>query len=106
MATTDEFYQYIKDLCKPIADIKSRKMMGEYVLYYKDKVFGGLYDNRLLIKITSQSKTILSDCNEAIPYPGAKAMIEIAPPENAIVLQNLLDAMYSELSAPKPKKRV
>lgn len=102
MATTLEYADYVMDLLSELDDTSNRKMMGEYVLYYKGKVFGGIYDNRFLVKITSHSSSMLSQ--EEIPYDGAKPMLLVDSEDKAFI-KDLVDGMYDELPLPKPKKK-
>ncbi len=80
-----------------LPDIRSRKMMGEYLLY-KDKVlFGGIYDDRLLLKITKASATMLADCPSDFPYEGGGEMIRFPEPYDAQLLKKVVDAMCEEI---------
>ncbi len=102
MATTTEYAEYIMSLLSPLEDILLRKMMGEYLLYYKDKLFGGIYNNRFLVKITPSSSEMLTA--EEIPYDGAKPMLMIET-EDKEFIQILVERMYDELPMPKKKKK-
>ena len=72
MATTKEYKDFILDSLSLLEDITCRPMMGEYLLYYHGVLFGGIYDNRLLVKITDSNKKYQME--ESIPYDGAKPM--------------------------------
>lgn len=102
MPTSNKYVDYVISLLSQLDDISSRKMMGEYVLYYKGKVFGGIYDNRFLVKITPHSSSMLS--REEIPYDGAKPMFMVES-EDTEFIRDLIDGMYDELPMPKPKKK-
>lgn len=102
MATTDDYLKYVMGLLSELDDTASRKMMGEYVLYYRNKVFGGIYDNRFLVKITPHSQTMLS--NEEIPYDGAKPMLMVET-EDKDFIKDLVEGMYSELPELKKRKK-
>lgn len=82
-------------------DISYRLMMGEYILYYKGKVFGGIYDNRFLVKITKSSTALLPNASKELPYEGAKEMLLVDEVENKNFLRELIMSMCAEL----PKKR-
>lgn len=84
-----------------LPDITYRKMMNEYLLYKDDRLFGGIYDDRLLLKITKASATMLNDCPSDFPYPGGGEMILFPEPFDAERLRNVVDAMVKEL----PKKK-
>ena len=80
-------------------------MMGEYVLYFQGKVFGGIYDNRFLVKPTKSAKALMPDAPYELPYEGAKEMLMIEDIEDRDFLSQLLNAMVVELPAPKKKKK-
>ena len=75
-------------------------MMGEYILYYRGKVVGGVYDNRLLLKPTPSARALLPDAPMELPYEGAKAML-LADADDRELLASVLTAMVDELPAPK-----
>ena len=105
MATSKEYLSYILEQLGEIGNISHRAMMGEYVLYYKDKVIGGIYDNRFLVKPVKSAVALLPDAPMETPYEGAKDMLMIEDVENHALMAELLDAMYDGLPAPKPKKK-
>ncbi len=76
--------------------ITSRKMMGEYLLYRDGVLFGGIYDDRLLLKITKSSATILSDYPSDFPYEGGGEMILCPEPYDAALLNRAVDSMVEE----------
>ena len=78
--------------------------MGEYVLYYRDKVIGGIYDDRLLLKPTKAAETVLPDAERDIPYDGAKEML-LVDVDDRELLTKLIEAMYSELPAPRKRSK-
>ncbi len=103
MATSKEFFEFVTECLSKIDGTSSRPMMGEYVLYYFGRVFGGIYDNRVLIKITPSSLEFLADARKEIPYPGAKEMLSVDV-EDTELLSRLLPAMLDELPIPKKRK--
>lgn len=103
MATTGEFLQHILECLKDLSDIRTRKMMGEYVVYYKDKVIGDICDNRFLIKVTKSSEILCKNFSKEPPYNGAKNMILIENPENREFISKVINNMYDELPFPKSK---
>ena len=107
MSSSAERVEYVMEQLRIAADgnASSRPMMGEHVVYYRDKVLGGIYDDRFLVKPTASAKRLLPDAPEEIPYPGAKAMVRVDDLEDQGLLRELLEAMYPELPAPKPRKR-
>lgn len=104
MASSKTFVQFVMEQLREAGDVACRPMMGEYVLYYRGKVFGGVYDDRVLVKPVPAAKDLLGDKWET-PYPGAKDMLMVEELENREFLRKLLEAMYSELPAPKPRKK-
>ena len=105
MATSKDYLFYILEQLSGIEEISHRAMMGEYVLYYKGKVIGGIYDNRFLVKPVKSAVALLPDAPMETPYEGAKDMLMIEDVENHALMAELLDAMYDGLPAPKPKKK-
>ena len=102
MASSKEYLDFILDqIGSP--DVSTRAMMGEYVLYYRGKVFGGIYDDRLLIKPVKAACALLPNAPRELPYPGAKEMLLVEDVENGALLRELLEAMEPELPAPKRK---
>ena len=85
-------------------DISYRAMMGEFIIYYRGKVVGGIYDDRFLVKTTKSALTMMPNADMEVPYEGAKEMILVDDVENREFLRELLEAMYKELPAPKKKK--
>ena len=104
MSSTDQYLEFVLDLLGELEDVAHRKMMGEYLLYYRGKVFGGIYDDRFLLKVTPASERLLPDAPRAIPYEGAKEML-LVEVEDRDTLHDVVDAMWEELPAPKKKKK-
>lgn len=103
MSTTIDYYEYLQEQLEPIGNIRYRKMMGEYCVYYRDKVIGGIYDNRFLIKNINASRLYLPNTTLEIPYQGAKPMILVEELSDKELLKKLMIAMYEELPTPKKK---
>ena len=104
MASTKEYLEFILDQLSELEDITSRPMMGEYILYYKGKVIGGIYDDRFLVKPVKSAKKMMPDASMELPYEGAKEMLLVDNVENKEFLKEMLEAMYGELPVPKKKK--
>lgn len=101
MASSEGYLRYVLgQLGGGVPDVSFRKMMGEYVLYASGKVFGGIYDDRLLVKPTPAARRLMGDASEELPYEGAKPMLAVDPddPER---LSALVEAMLPELSQPR-----
>lgn len=84
--------------------LSARPMMGEYVVYFRGKVIGGVYDNRFLIKPTPSVQRLMPDAEYVFPYQGAKQMVVLENMEDKDFCQNLFEAMYTDLPFPKSKK--
>ena len=104
MASTKEYLDYILEQLSELNDISYRAMMGEYIIYYRGKVVGGIYDDRFLVKPTKSAKEKMPEAEMQLPYDGAKEMILVDDVENKEFLKGLFEAMYDELPAPKKKK--
>ena len=104
MSSTEQYLEFVLDLLSELDDVAHRKMMGEYVLYYRGKVIGGIYDDRFLLKVTPASERLLPDAPRAIPYEGAKEML-LVEVEDRDVLRDVVDAMWEELPAPKKRNK-
>ena len=100
MASTKEYLTYILEQLSGLDDVRYRAMMGEYILYYRGKVVGGVYDNRLLLKPAPSARALLPDAPMELPYEGAKAML-LADADDRELLASVLTAMVDELPAPK-----
>ena len=104
MASSREYLEFILEQLSGLEDIRYRAMMGEYILYYKDRVVGGIYDDRLLVKAVPSAVNYVTDVQYELPYEGAKEMLLVGDVDNRAFLRELLDAMFDELPAPKKKK--
>ena len=104
MASSKDYLNYILEQLSALDDISYRAMMGEYIIYYRGKVVGGIYDDRFLVKATKSAMEMMPDADQELPYEGAKAMLLVDDVEDREFLKELLEAMYPELPAPKKKK--
>ena len=104
MPSGKEYLNYILEQLSESKDVSYRAMMGEYIIYYKDKVIGGIYDNRFLVKPTKSAVSMMPKATMELPYEGAKEMLAVDDTDNREFLKELLKAMYPELPAPKKKK--
>lgn len=98
MASSKGFKDYILEQLRGLDDITCKPMMGEYILYYQDVIFGGIYDDRLLIKKTKSNEKYNLD--EEIPYPSAKPMYMVDNVDNADYLSELVRETYKDLKRP------
>ena len=103
MASTKDYLDYILEQLGGLEDITYRAMMGEYVLYFKGKVFGGIYDNRFLVKPVRSARALMPNAPLELPYEGAKPMLLVENPDDREFLTELIKAMFSDLPYPKKK---
>ena len=95
MSSSKEFRDFILEQLRKLNNISCRAMMGEYILYYNNKIFGGIYDDRFLIKKTKSNKKY-SLCEE-IPYPNAKPMYMVVNLDDIEYLQELIEETCKDL---------
>ena len=105
MASSKEYLNFVLEQLSELDNISHRAMMGEYILYYKGKIIGGIYDDRFLIKPVKSAKKLMPNAFFEIPYVGAKEMLLVDDVENKEFLAELFEAMYEELPTPKIKKK-
>ena len=103
MASSKEYLHFILEQLSALDDISYRSMMGEYILYYRGKIVGGVYDDRLLVKKTRSSLERMPTAVCDFPYEGAKEMLLVEEVDNKEFLTKLFEAMYEELPMPKRK---
>ena len=103
MASSKEYLDYILEQLSGLDEISCRAMMGEYIIYYRGKIVGGIYDDRFLVKPTKSAAAMMPDAEMELPYEGAKEMLLVDNVENREFLRDLLEAMYDELPAVKKK---
>ncbi|MDO5564031.1 MAG: TfoX/Sxy family protein [Eubacteriales bacterium] len=105
MASSKEYLEFILEQLSELEDVTYKKMMGEYILYYKTKIVGGIYDNRLLVKPVNSAKTYMPNAQLELPYDGAKQMLLVDDVDSREYLAGLFKAMYEELPSPIIKKK-
>lgn len=105
MASTKDYLDYVLEQLRGLDEISCRAIMGEYILYYKGKAFGGIYDNRFLVKLTNSAKVLMPNAPLELPYDGAKEMLLIEDIEDKEFLVKLLNAMVDELPLPKKRRK-
>lgn len=104
MASDKEYLDFILDQLSDLDDIGYRAMMGEYIIYYRGKIVGGIYDNRMLVKPTKSAVAYMPTADRELPYDDAKEMLLVEDVDNREFLNDLFNAMYDDLPAPKKKK--
>ena len=103
MASTKEYLDFVLEQLSELDEISCRAMMGEYILYYRGRIFGGIYDDRLLVKPVPAAVKMMPDATMELPYDGAKEMILVDDIDNREFLCELVESMWEEL--PERKKR-
>ena len=105
MASSKEYLEFILGQLSELEEITYRVMMGEFIIYYRGKIVGGIYDDRLLVKPVKSAISYMPTPSYELPYEGAKEMLLVDDVDNKGFLTGLFGAMYDELPAPKPKKK-
>lgn len=105
MGSSKEYLEYVLDQLSDLDDISYLAMMGEYIIYYRGKIVGGIYDDRFLIKPVKSAMEMMPDADKELPYEGAKEMLLIEDMDNRAFLRELFEAMYDELPAPKKRRK-
>lgn len=104
MASRKEYLDFVLEQLSDLEEITYRPMMGEYILYYRGKIVGGIYDDRLLVKPVPSVVTWMPNATFELPYEGAKEMLLVDNVDDKDFLTGLLMAMYEELPMPKKRK--
>lgn len=102
MPSSKDYLAFVLDQLSLLHPISYRAMMGEYILYYRGKIVGGIYDDRLLVKPTDAAKKMMPDAPLETPYEGAKPMLLVEEIDDREFLKDLFDATANE--PPDPKK--
>ena len=105
MASSQDYLKFVLEQLSELNDISYRAMMGEFILYYRGKVVGGIYDDRLLVKPVKSAVAYMQNPTYELPYEGAKEMLLVEDVDDKVYLAGLFNAMYDELPAPKVKKK-
>ena len=105
MASSKGYLDFILEQLSGLEDVSHRAMMGEYIIYYRGRVVGGIYDDRFLVKPTKSATAMMPNASMEFPYEGAKEMLLVDDVENREFLRELLESMYNDLPAPKNKKK-
>ena len=104
MASSREYLDFILEQLSGLENVSWKGMMGEYIMYWRGKIIGGIYDDRFLVKPVKSALAMMPDADREVPYEGAKEMLLVDSVDNREFLEELLAAMYDELPAPKKKK--
>ena len=103
MASSKEYLDFILEQLSELKEITYRSMMGEYIVYYRGKIVGGIYDDRFLVKPVKSAIAYMPNAKYELPYDGAKEMLLVDDVDNKEYLTGLFNSMYKELPALKRK---
>lgn len=101
MASKKEYLDFVLEQLSELEDISYKAMMGEFIIYYRGKIVGGIYDDRLLVKPVKAAVSYMPMATYELPYEGAKEMLLVENIDDREFLTGLFNAMYDELPAPK-----
>ncbi len=104
MPSSKEYLHFILEQLSPLKDVTYKPMMGEFLIYYRGKLVGGIYDDRLLVKPVKSAIAYLPQAEYFLPYEGAKEMLNVDNADDKVYLTGLFEAMYDDLPMPKTKK--
>lgn len=104
MASSKEYLDFILEQLSELEEITYRAMMSEFIIYYRGKIVGGIYDDRLLVKPVKSAVAFMPNATFELPYEGAKEMLLVDDVDNKEFLSRLFNVMYDELPVPKKKK--
>lgn len=106
MATSKEFHDYIVENLQKVGEISTRKMMGEYCVYYQGKLIGDICENTLFLKPTEAVLRLMPEAERAYPYDGSRTLMAVVDDvENTKLMTEVLHEMYKELPEPKKKPK-
>lgn len=104
MASDKEYLDFILEQLSELEEVSWRAMMGEYIIYYRGRVVGGIYDNRFLVKPTKTALAMMPEAERELPYEGAREMLLVDNVDNRAFLRELIEAMYDELPTSTKKR--
>ena len=103
MASSKDYLEFIMEQLSALDGITYRAMMGEYIIYCRGRIVGGIYDDRFLVKQTAEAERLMPDAPREKPYDGAKDMLLVENVDDRDFLCGLIEEMYGGL--PEPRKR-
>ena len=105
MASSRDYLDFVMEQLSDVEGVSYRPMMGEYVIYIRGKVAGGIFDDCFLVKPVKAACDMMPDAERVIPYEGAHEMLQVADIDDRDFLMDLLESMYEDLPLPKNKKK-
>ena len=106
MASTKDYLDFVLEQLSGLEDVTCRAMMGEFILYYRGRIVGGIYDNRLLVKPVKAAVERMPTAPREWPYEGAKEMLLVEEVDDRAFLAELMETLHQALPAAKTKKRI
>ena len=104
MSSSKVYLDFVLEQLSGLEEITYRAMMGEYIIYYRGKIVGGIYDDRLLVKPVKSAVLFMPTASYELPYEGSREMLLVDNVDSKDFLTKLFDAMYEELPASKKRK--
>ena len=99
MASSKDYLDFILEQLSDLEEISYRSMMGEYIIYYRGKIIGGIYDDRFLVKSVRSAIALMPNAKYELPYDGAKEMLLVDDVEGIYKLVKTLNfEIYRELT--------
>ena len=105
MASSKDYLEFVLEQLSELQEITYRAMMGEFIIYYRGKIVGGIYDDRLLVKPVKSAISYMPTAPYELPYEGAKEMLLVDEVDNKEFLTGLFHAMYDELPVHKSNNK-
>ena len=105
MASSKEYLNFILEQLSDLTEITYKAMMGEFLIYYRGKLVGGIYDDRLLVKPVKSAVEYMPQATYSLPYESAKEMLLVDNVDDKEYLVGLFEAMYDDLPMPKLKNK-
>lgn len=105
MPSNKEYLNFVLEQLSDLTEITYKPMMGEFLIYYRGKLIGGIYDDRLLVKPVKTAISYMPQAKYSLPYEGAKEMLLVDNVDDKEYMAGLFNAMFDELPTPKIKKR-
>lgn len=100
-----ELAEYVTEQLSGLEEVRKIPMMGGYIFYYKERIFGGIYGSGFMVKVTDASKRFMPDSVPESPYKGAKPMLPVTILDSKEQLQGMVKAMFAELPERKDQKK-
>ena len=105
LASSKEYLDFILEQLSSLDDVTWKAMMGEFLIYYRGRIAGGIYDDRFLVKPVKSAASMMPDAEREIPYEGGKEMLSVCNVDDRDFLKRLFEAMYCELPEPRKKAK-